>query len=58
VDGDGDLGILAGIGLGMQTVADDLLEPADRSLDPRSLVVAGGFLPTGTAIVGDTLDLL
>jgi len=55
VDGDGDLGILAGIGLGMQTVADDLLEPADRSLDPRSLVVAGGFLPTGTAIFGDTL---
>lgn len=55
MDGDGDFGTLAGIGLGIQTVADNLLEPTDRSLDPRPLVVAGGFLPAGAAIVGNTL---
>jgi hypothetical protein len=48
LDGDHDLGILTGIGLRTQLVTDDLLEPANRDLHPRSLVVAGSLLPTDT----------
>jgi hypothetical protein len=57
MDGDRDFGILAAIGLRTQPVADDLLEPADRGLRPRSFVEAGYLLPTEAPASGDTTKI-
>ena len=54
MDGDRDLGILTGIGLRTQPVADDLLESANRGLHPRPFVVAGSLLPTDTPSFGNS----
>jgi hypothetical protein len=54
IDGDRHLGILTGIGLRTQFVADDLLESANRGLHPGSLIVAGSLLPTNMPSFGNT----
>jgi hypothetical protein len=57
VDGDGDFSFLPGIGLRSQPVTDHPLEPADRGLDTRTLIVAGRLLPTDAATLGDALQM-
>src|SRR4051812_22356233 len=54
-DADVHLGGLTLVRARAQPVADHPFKPADRCLSQRTAIVAGGFLPTHTAVLGDKL---